>query len=179
MLPQDFWDFISYEFVSFISLLFYQVFTFLHCLQSLHRTYKQCLSFPWTSACTRGWALCRRLHLPPGQGQAKRNIVVEPCKDSCSRGSPFNILPVSSCQCLQNLEEFNYLQGFYLSIELDWSKPVNFHMVKEGKVWQRGLCVSFISSASLSKKIELNKVWYFEKYKSIWTIMKFFWLWKK
>lgn len=40
-------------------------------------------------------------------------------------------------------------------------------MVKEGKVWQRGLCVSFISSASLSKKIELNKVWYFEKYKSI------------
>ena len=101
------------------------------------------------------------------------------CSFSCRRTTLFNPLPFSSCQCLQNLQEFNYLQGFYLSIELDWNKPMNLQMVKEEKVWQTGPACKLHFFRRVVQKTECRKVWDFEKYKSVWTVTKIVWLWSK
>lgn len=114
----------------------------------------------------------------PTSNQQKLCCRASCCSFSCHRGTPFNPLPVSSCQCLQNLQEFNYLQGFYLSIKLDWNKSMNLQMVKGEKVWQTGPTYKLHCFRRVSEKLNSGKD---EILKSIhaWTVRKIVWLWSK
>lgn len=141
------------------------VFTFLHCLQSLTIHTTDCASVSpelllaqetgrsWLTSNQQKW--CHRASC---------------CSFSCHGGTPFNPLPVSSCQCLQNLQEFNYLQGFYLSIKLDWNKSMNLQMVKGEKVWQTAPTYKLHFFGRVSKKLNSGKC---EILKSInaWTMV--------
>lgn len=66
-----------------------------------------------------------------------------------------------------------------ISIELDWSEPMDLQMVKEGKGWQRIPTCEHHFFSTLVQRIELSKVWYFKKCKTVWTVIMFVQLWGK
>lgn len=160
------------------------VFTFLHYLQwhpPPPTAYRPCLSFPWAAARTRDWEIYRPTHVPLGQCQASRNGTVEPHVAAFPLGKALlsisYLAPSANvCRTYRNLIIFSCS---CLSVELAWSKPMNLWMVNEEKAWRTGPTCKLPFFRRVVQKIELRRVWDFEKYKSIWTVTKIVWLWSE